>query len=163
MIFAKVRVRTALAAISALLTAGLLGCSGYAPQNGPGPPVPAPTLRRLPAGIFYVLAGRPNIYSANIWEITRSGQQVQLTHNRVGYGVSWFSASRAGVVMADASNGADELARLTAHGAQWLPAGHTRQPEIGGQTPQIADDGEITYIVPPANYGPAHNDNAVWV
>jgi hypothetical protein len=80
-----------------------------------------------------------------------------------GFGVSWFSASRAGIVMADASNGVDELARLTARGAQWLPAGHARQPQIHGQAPQIADDGEITYVVPPANYGPAHNDNAVWV
>jgi hypothetical protein len=65
--------------------------------------------------------------------------------------------------MADSSTGADELARLTRHGAQWLPAGHARQPEIGGSAPQILNDGEITYVVPPANYGPAHNYNAIWV
>jgi hypothetical protein len=161
-----VTIRTrVVAGLSVLLIAGSAGCSGSrsAPQGGPGVPVPAATLHRLPAGTFYLLAGWPNVYSANVWEITPSGHEIQLTHNPAGFGVSWFSASRAGIVMADASGGADELARLTKRGAQWLPAGHTRQPEIGGSAPQIASNGEITYVVPPANYGPAHNDNAIWV
>jgi hypothetical protein len=156
------RVRV-LAALAGLLLAGLAGCSGAVPRSGPGLPIPVGTPHHLPAGVFYLLAGWPNAYSANIWEVTPSGREVQLTHNRVGYGVSWFSASSAGIVMADASNGVDELARLTPHGAEWLPAGHARQPEIGGESPQIAGSGEISYVVPPANYGPAHNDNAVWV
>jgi|HubBroStandDraft_1064217.scaffolds.fasta_scaffold06963_5 hypothetical protein len=162
MVTMKTRV---LAGLSALLIAVSAGCSGSRPssQGGPGPPVPAATLHRLPAGVFYFLAGWPNIYSANVWEVTPAGREVQLTHNQEGFGVSWFSASHAGIVMADASTGADELARLTTHGAQWLPAGHTRQPEIGGSAPQIASNGAITYVVPPANYGPAHNDNALWV
>jgi hypothetical protein len=163
MIFAKALVRTALAAMPALLTAGLVGCSGHAPRSVTGLPVPPATLNRLPAGVFYMLAGRPNVYSANIWEVMPSGREVQLTHNRVGFGVSWFSASHIGIVMADASNGADELARLTAHGPQWLPAGYASQPEIGGQSPQISDDGTIAYVVSPSNSGPAHNDNAVWL
>jgi hypothetical protein len=150
-------------ALSALLAAGLVGCSGPAPRSEPEQPVPAATLHRLPSGVFYLLAGSPNIYSANIWEVTRSGREVQLTHNRVGYGVSWFAASRAGIVMADASTGADELARLTARGPQWLPVGRARQPQIAGQAPQIDGNGEIAYMVPPANYGPAHDDFAVWV
>lgn len=163
MILSKQRARAVLAGLAALFTVGLLGCSGHAPRSGPEPPVPPATLKRLPAGVFYMLAGRPNMYSANIWEVTSTAGEVQLTHNRASFGVSWFSASRAGIVMADASNGADELAKLTAHGPQWLPVGHARQPEIGGQAPAIAPDGEITYVVPPANYGPAHNYFAVWV
>jgi hypothetical protein len=161
-----VTIRTrVLAGLLVLLMAGSAGCSGSrsAHQGGPGVPVPAATVHRLPAGVFYLLAGAPNIYSANVWEITPSGHQIQLTHNRAGFGVSWFSASRAGIVMADASGGADELARLTARGPQWLPAGHAGQPQIGGSAPQITGNGEITYVVPPANHGPAHNDNAIWV
>ncbi len=38
-----------------------------------------------------------------------------------------------------------------------------KQPQIHGQAPAIAEDGEITYSVPPANSGPAHTDNTVWV
>jgi len=156
-ILTKVRVLVALFAVA------LTGCSGHGPQSGLGLPVPVETLNRLPAGVFYLLAGRQNIYSANIWEVTPAGREVQLTHNRVGLGVSWFSASPAGIVMADASNGADELAKLTAHGPQWLPVGQAREPEIGGQAPAIDPSGQITYVVPPANYGPAHNYYAVWV
>ncbi len=159
MIPTKARVATALAA---LLAAGLVGCSGHAPQSGPGLPIPARTKDRLPEGVFYVLAGWPNPYSANVWEVTASGREIQLTHNRVGYGISDFAASRAGIVMSDASNGVDELARLTSHGPQWLPAGRAHQPEIGGEGPAITDGGAISYVVPPANYGPAHNDFAVW-
>ncbi len=124
---AKTRV---LAIVSVLITAGVVDCSGSASRTGVELPLPLKTLHRLPAGVFYLLAGRPNAYSANIWELTSSGQEVQLTHNRVGFGISWLSASRAGVVMADASNGVDELARLTAHGAQWLPAGQVSQGEF---------------------------------
>jgi len=148
---------------SVLLAAGLLGCSGSVGHSGMEQPVPLGTLHRLPAGVFYVLAGRPNIYSANVWAITSSGREVQLTHNRVGFGISWMSASSAGIIMADASNGVDELARLTSRGAQWMPVGRTGQPQIHGQAPAIDDSGEITYSVPPSNSGPAHNDNSVWV
>src|SRR6266700_3455634 len=59
----------------------------------PGP-VPLNVARRLPAGVFYLLVG-PNDTSTNLWQVTNTGCERQLTHNRRGYGVSDFGATRA--------------------------------------------------------------------
>lgn len=69
------------------------GCHALrAGQPAPGP-VPRKVARRLPTGVFYVLAG-PNPDSTNLWQITNSGCERQLTHNRRGFGVSDFGASQ---------------------------------------------------------------------
>jgi len=105
-------------------------------------PLPKSVVRRLPPGVFYFLAG-PNFASCNIWEVSRAGDEIELTRNKVGYGISMFGASRAGVVMADASSGLDELARLTDAGAVFL--GHAR-----ASSPSISTSGQIISSRSPA-------------
>lgn len=60
--------------------------------------------KRLPAGTFYLLAGPDNI-SSNIWEVTSTGKEAQLTHNDRNFGISNFGGSTAGVVMGDGPAG----------------------------------------------------------
>jgi hypothetical protein len=98
--------------------------------------------------VFYVLAG-PNPASYNLWQVSASGQEKQLTHNRASYGISAFGASPAGIVVADAANGVDELARLTSHGTVLLPDGHVSDP-------QISPTGQISAVRPPDDPGYAH-------
>jgi hypothetical protein len=95
--------------------------------------------------MFYLLAG-PNPLSCNVWEVSKSGKETELTHNRVNFGISYFGASRAGIVMADASSGTDELVRLTAHGIVSLPGQHLGSPAINKR-------GEIAAVRPPGGTG----------
>lgn len=118
---------------------------GNPPRAGNSLPLPEATARRLPAGVFYLLAG-PNPLSCNVWEVSRSGKETELTHNRPNFGISSFGASRAGIVMADASTGADELVRLTAHGIVPLPGQHLGSPAINRR-------GEIAAVRPPGGTG----------
>ena len=57
-------------------------------------PVPPGTSARLPAGAFYVLAGR-TLGSLNVWELGAGRAVTQLTHNRAGRGIDAFAASGA--------------------------------------------------------------------
>jgi len=109
-------------------------------------PLSRAVAQRLPGGVFYVLAG-PNPGSFNLWEVTDNGNEVQLTRNKIGYGISAFGASEAGVVMADAASGLDELAKLTSHGPVLLPEGR-------GSGPDISDSGRVSFITPA--YDKAH-------
>lgn len=101
-------------------------------------PVPPALARRLPAGTFYFQAGTNNI-SANIWEVSSSGTETQLTHNGHNFGISNFGASTAGVVMGDGAGGGDVLAALTAKGPIEL------DNDGDGDGPAINAAGQICY------------------
>jgi len=101
--------------------------------------------RRLPAGLLYVLAG-PNDTSLNLWQVSNTGCERQLTHNRRGFGVSDFGASRAGVILSDAPTGLDQLARLGPDGPVLLPDGFV-------STVGIDPAGQVVYIRPPTGPG----------
>jgi len=128
------------------------------------PPLPASTARQLPNGAFYLLAGR-DLGSLNVWEVTPDGQERLLTQGRPGYGIDGFAASRAGIILAEAAGGVDNLARLTSHGPAWLrPHGGGGAP-LRGSSPDIRGNGTIGYVTPPGNAGghgtPA--DFAIWI
>jgi hypothetical protein len=102
-------------------------------------PIPVAVAKRLPAGVFYFQAG-VNYNSFNIWQMSNAGKEVRLTDNGRNFGISAFGASPAGIVMADAAKGSDELARLTAKGAGYLKEG-------AGSGPYINAEGEIAYQI----------------
>jgi hypothetical protein len=64
-----------------------------------GAPIARSGLTRLPAGVFYILGG-PNYEDMNVWEISRTGVEKELTHNPPGGPIHQVTASRAGVVVA---------------------------------------------------------------
>lgn len=121
--------------VSAGMTTGLSGL-----------PLPRNVAKRLPGGAFYVLAG-PNSASLNLWVISNKGNETKLTSNRREYGISSYGASAAGIIMADASNGLDRIARLTAHGVVFLTSGR-------GSDPSINSAGQVCYVTPA--YDKAH-------
>jgi hypothetical protein len=94
----------------------------------------------LPAGVFYLDAGT-NPASYNIWQVSNTGQEIRLTHNSPNFGISNFTASSAGIVMADGSSGFDGLARLTSSGVVIMKNGDN------GDGPDINSAGEIVYAV----------------
>ena len=107
--------------LAAVLAVGLAGC-----RAGPGAePSPDPTRPAAPrtlwqgeapalGGTLYVLTG-PEPYSANVVQVALpSGATRQLTHNPQAYGISSFSASRAGIALATAENGWDQLRVIAA-------------------------------------------------
>ena len=120
-----------------------------------GRPLPAATAARLPAGAYYLLAG-PGLNSLNVWEVGPGRTMTQITHNRAGHGIDALAASESGIVVGDAGNGTDRLARWTRHGPSWLRHGQ-RGPLIAGSSPDIRGDGAIGYVTPPSGSG-AHRD-----
>jgi hypothetical protein len=120
-----------------------------------GQPVPAGTAARLPAGAYYVLAGR-TLGSLNVWELSPGRAVTQLTRNRAGHGVDAFAASDAGIVLADKANGTDRLARWTGHGPAWLRHQRHGAP-IQGNSPDIRGNGTVGYVTPPSGAG-RHTD-----
>lgn len=126
------------------------GCSGAASARANAradPPAGAPfaltVVKSLPKGTFYVLAG-PNPTSLNLWIVGRGIGERKLTSNKSGFGISSFSASERGVVLADAASGVDELARLTQSGPVEISGGR-------GSLPDISDAGKVVYVAPPSN------------
>ncbi len=113
--------------------------------------MPAGTAARLPAGAYYVLAGR-SLGSQNVWELGPGQAITQLTHNRPGRGIDALAASDAGIIVADAANGTDRLARWTRRGASWLRHDRRGAP-ILGSSPDIRGDGTIGYVTPPSGSG----------
>jgi hypothetical protein len=166
------RKQAGISLVVAALAALAAGCSAAPAWHDPagsrvttrpalpaGGPLPAATMRRLPAGVFYLLAG-PTLPSLNVWEVTAATGARQLTHNPLGYGISSFAASAAGIILADARHGIDNLARWRTNGAVWLhPAGQP-QALIHGESPDISDAGDIAYETPPS---PGHSDFRNWV
>jgi hypothetical protein len=114
-------------------------------------PLPASTRRNLPAGVFYLLAGR-GLASLSLWQLTASGRERQLTHNRPGFGVDAFDASAGGIILADGTSNGDDLARLTPQGPLLLHK--TGQLALlRGSSPDIRNDGMIGYVTPPTSPG----------
>ena len=124
-------------------------------------PLPAGTAANLPAGAYYLLAGR-SLSSLNVWEVGPDGALTQLTHNPPGHGIDALAASGAGIIVGDAPDGTDRLARWTRHGLSWLRHSH-RGPFIHGSSPGISGHGTIGYVTPPTGSG-AHQDAdfAIW-
>jgi hypothetical protein len=153
-----------------LAATALIGCSGHTAHtpagktaaSAPGP-MPTATIRHLPPGVFYLLAGR-RLATLQVWQIGPGGRETQLTHNPPGFAISALAASRAGIILADARYGVDDLARWTRHGASWIRPPHTPGSFIHGEAPDIRDDGQIVYETPPAGRGAKGNqDFAIWV
>jgi hypothetical protein len=128
--------------LAALTSTGVRAAAS--PQVAAGGPFSPSTLLGLPAGTIYVAAG-PSAISLNLWSETRGGASRELTHNPVLYGISNFSASAAGIVMADAISGTDEMERLTSRGA--IPISYGGQGH--GDDPQISSSGEIAFVTIP--------------
>jgi hypothetical protein len=124
-------------------------------------PLPAATAGKLPAGAYYLLAGR-SLSSLNVWEVGPGGALTQLTHNPPGHGVDALAASGAGIIVGDAAGGTDRLARWTRHGPSWLRHSYGG-PFIYGSSPDIDGHGTIGYVTPPTGSG-AHRDAnfAIW-
>jgi hypothetical protein len=124
------------------------GCSAVSATVGPighpdassaGLPMSRSMAQRLPGGVFYLTAGAdPSSY--NLWQVSNTGEEIRLTHNSHGFGISDFGASSAGIVMADDATGFDELARLASSGVVPLKNGN-------GSGPDINSAGKIVYIV----------------
>ncbi len=124
-------------------------------------PLPAGTAGKLPAGAYYLLAGR-SLSSLNAWEVSPGGAVTQLTHYPPGHGIDALAASGAGIIVGDAADGTDRLARWTRHGPSWLRHGH-HGPLIHGSSPDISSHGTIGYVTPPTGSGTHQDaDFAIW-
>jgi hypothetical protein len=108
----------------------------------PRPPIPPRTQQRLPAGEFYILGCPYDSYSCNVWEVSRPGQETELTHNPANFGIDAVTASGSGIIVADAATSSDVLERLTRHGAVPLP-------RDDGQAPALSTGGRLAYSIPP--------------
>ena len=127
------------------------------------PPLPASTARQLPDGAFYLLAGR-DLGSLNVWEVTPDGRERLLTRGRPGYGIDAFAASRAGIILAEAAGGVDNLARLTSRGPAWLRPHGDGGALLRGSSPDIRGDGTIGYVTPPGRSDRgARAEFAIWI
>ncbi len=127
------------------------------------PPLSAGTAQQLPGGVFYLLAGR-DLRDLNVWEITPDGQQKLLTRCPHGSGIDAFAASRAGIVLAQAAHGTDNLARLTSHGLAWLRSGRHHDVMLHGSSPVIRGDGMIGYVTPPDRSAQGSRaEFAIWI
>lgn len=115
-------------------------------------PLPTSTRRGLPAGVFYLLAGR-GLASLNLWQVTAGGRERQLTHDRRGFGIDAFDASAGGIILADGSSSGDDLARLTPRGPSMLHKTGAGLSPLRGSSPDIRNDGSIGYVTPPADPG----------
>jgi hypothetical protein len=137
------------------------GASTPNPSASPAPsqstaaasqPLPAGTRRNLPAGVFYLLAGR-GLASLNLWQVTAGGRERRLTYNRRGFGIDAFDASAGGIILAGGSTSGDDLARLTARGPVLLHKTGDRLALLRGSSPDVRNDGTIGYVTPPAKTG----------
>jgi hypothetical protein len=87
-------------------------------------PFSSQALSALPAGTFYMTVGtRADSY--DIWQFDRRGIQRRLTSTQLHYGISVFSASRAGIVALPTGGGVSQLARLTSRGLVGIASGNT--------------------------------------
>jgi hypothetical protein len=107
-------------------------------------PIPPSTLRHLPSGTFYILAGQ-TISSATLWQASAKGGERQLTQLVNGSGISWMGASSAGIVVAAPSQSGGftvpVLGKVTA-------AGLSLRPHVLAASPDIDTGGQIVDAVP---------------
>jgi hypothetical protein len=102
-------------------------------------PIPAGLLTTLRGGTVYLLIGPPA--SANLWLADHAHPAGErLTANPPGLGISWASASAAGLALADARTSVDVVSSYHDHRVQPLPAAQ------GGSVPAINPSGAIAYI-----------------
>ncbi len=104
--------------------------------------------RSLPAGVFYILGG-PNDSSRNVWEVSRSGTLLQLTHNPAGAGIDEMSASPAGIVVGDGLYGGEQDGMVTGHGVVWVRPWHKPRGFIYGFGIRITATGQLLYLLAP--------------
>jgi len=112
-------------------------------------PISTATARRLPPGTFYLLAG-PDATSYDVWQVSRNGVERQLTRSKHFFGVSGFTASRAGLVLSSAPAGVDGLVRYTSHGLVPIHAGKNERAIDAG----IDSSGRLVITTVPNS---AHN------
>jgi hypothetical protein len=160
---------------ASLAVAVSVGCSARAdpPATSPQPsrvaaassaqPIPVAQLKHLPSGAIYILGGM-TAPESNVWQVTSAGLEEKLTNNPRGFGIDSFAASKDGIILSDAQYGADQLARWTRHGPEWLhPPGHPSS-YLDGQEPDISPDGQILYLLPPAQPGQSgQRDFTAWI
>lgn len=127
------------AALGVVLTLAVGSCTGGGEVNSKRDALlPSSAYRMLASGQLYLLLGQPS--SGNVWRVDISDRRDRrVTGNPQGYGVSWISGSSAGVVLADARSGVDELAELDGDRVVARPEGHT-------VTPAINDAGKVAFI-----------------
>lgn len=115
-------------------------CAGSGRQEAPDGPIPDSAYSAMGNGTVYLLIGDPG--SGNVWQVDlHNHRNVQLTHNRNAFGVSWLSASTAGLTLADASSGVDMVSVYRNNQARNL-AGY-------GGAPAISATGAVAYIEVP--------------
>jgi hypothetical protein len=143
----KIWMMTAAVAVLAMTSS----CSSVGRQARPDGPLPDSAYSSMGTGTVYLLVGKPG--SGNVWQIdlkTRHSQQI--THNPSEYGVSWISASVAGLALADARSGIDNISIYRDHQSRDL-AGH-------GGTPAISATGLVAYVEVPNVV--SHNGPQSW-
>jgi hypothetical protein len=126
------------AALAGVLVLTLASCTGGRDPARLDSPIPPGLASALQGGTAYLLIGQPA--SANVWQADHahpSGER--LTANPPGLGISWLSASAAGLALADARTSVDVVSSYRDHRVQPLPAGH-------GAAPEISPTGTIAYI-----------------
>jgi hypothetical protein len=142
---AKDRLLRRVLGATSLLVLAVTGCSAGAHSDRhtaktPLPPLPVATARHLPAGVFYFAAGS-NYASYDVWQVSNTGRETQLTHTPHNLGITLFGASPAGIVMADyekdsgsmadwVDDSGSRLARLTSHGDVYVKNGGCDEPFI---------------------------------
>ncbi|HEV2376483.1 MAG TPA: hypothetical protein VGS19_30460 [Streptosporangiaceae bacterium] len=138
--------RLGAALLMGALVAALASCTGQGHAAAPRPRV-APVLARLLAAMgdttMYLLAG-PEA-SANVYMLNHANPQgLRLTSNPSGFGISWISASPAGLLLGDARTSIDVTSIYRDHRSQPLPAGQTGAGAI-------SPTGTIAYAAIPGN------------
>lgn len=150
----RLQLPTLVLALASVLA--LAACQGQGPLAGPGDTVDAvasggvepPGLwdgqSLLLEGALYVLSG-PDAYSADVLEARLPGGELRrLTANPRGFGISALSASDAGIALASAENGSDQL-RVLAGGRSALWGRQSAMgPSIDGRGRVLAARGTDT-------------------
>jgi hypothetical protein len=115
-------------------------CSGAGRKENPVGPLPGSAYSVMSSGTAYLLIGKPG--SGNVWQVDlKTHHSQQLTNNPSEYGISWISASSAGLAAADASTGVDNISIYRSRRLYNL-AGY-------GGSPAISMAGSVAYIEVP--------------
>lgn len=139
--------RRLIPALALVWTAAVAGCD----DDTAGPPAPDPDPTRLEAdwskvgsdGHLYLQVNTDGAQHHEVFRVDlATGDTTQVTDIPGPFGVSTFSVSRAGLVVAQAPDLVDELARLTPDG-ELDPV-----PSARGSAPDISNRGDIAALRP---------------
>lgn len=121
--------------VAAVGWSGLSGCDSGSP-NKAASAKPTPTGPVLP-GVVYLVSG-PTLLTGDLWRL-RDGKAEQLTDFEGGR-ISHVTAGSGEVMVAEASSGADQIARLM---------GDRLEPYIQDRvfTPALSSDGRLAYSI----------------